>query len=88
MSDFQFTPSNLIENIDKLGTWSAYGLASIALEYYFPEEHEEDSISTQKQIELVDRLGCKTWHDVIVKFQTEIGYEAPNGFNPVCVNDR
>lgn len=88
MAEFQFTPSNLIENIDKLGALSAYGLASIALEYYFPEEIEEESISTEKQIELLEKLGCDTWQDVIIKYQNEIGYDAPNGFNPVCVNDR
>lgn len=88
MSEFQFTPSNLIENIDKVGPWSAYGLAAIALKHYFPEDHPEDGISTEDQIKLIGKLGCETWHDVIIKFQNEVGYDAPNGFNRVFVNDR
>ena len=39
---FLFTPENLLENLHKLGPWSAYGLASVALQHYFPDEYDED----------------------------------------------
>lgn len=36
------TSDNLIENIDKIGAWSIYGLANIALQHYFPFVYEDD----------------------------------------------
>ena len=87
MTTFLFTSDNLIENIDKLGAWSAYGLASIALQHYFPDEYdEEDGCSTAREGELLDKIDCKSWQDAIVKYQTEIGYDAVDGFNPIAVN--
>jgi hypothetical protein len=89
--DFLFTPENIIENIDKVGPWSSYGLACIALAKYFPKEYNDRTgkcPDIYREIKLIEKLGCSTWHDVIVKFQTEIGYNAPNGFNPKFVNDR
>lgn len=89
---FLFTPENLIENIEKVGPWSAYGLASSALQYYFPDEYDEDGNckgEVQREIELCQQLGCFYWHDVIIKFQKEVGYHVtnPNGFHPDGVNE-
>lgn len=84
---FVFTPDNLLDNLEKLGAWSSYGLASSALKHYFPEEYDEDGYcDTLKECELLGRLGCNTWQDVIAKYQNEVGYDAPDGFNPLAVN--
>lgn len=91
MSDFLFTSENLIENIEKLGPWSAYGLASSALMHYFPDAYDEDGNckeGTIMEVELCYKLGCAYWQDVIIKFQNEVGYNAPDGFNPDAVNER
>ena len=59
MKRFVFTPENIIANIDKLGAWSAYGLASVALRHYFPEEYDENGdCSIRREMELVKKLGC------------------------------
>lgn len=88
MKRFVFTPENIIANIDRLGAWSAYGLASVALQHYFPKEYDENGdCSTRREMELAEKLKCKYWRDVIIKYQTEIGYNAPNGFNPEQVNE-
>lgn len=85
---FIFTPENLIANIEKIGAWSSYGLASEALKHYFPEEYDQDEYcSTQREVELLTKLGCETWQDAIIKYQTEVGYYAPNGFNTDAVNE-
>ena len=87
---FVFTTKNLIRNIDKLGAWSAYGLAADALHYYFPKEYRmgrnvNDMII--REGELCVKLGCDTWQDVIVKYHKEVGYKPKNGiFNPKAVN--
>lgn len=88
MSDeFVFTSENLIENIHKLGAWSSYGLAEMALKHYFPNEFDEDgNCDIDREIELMGKLGCDTWHDAIIKYQKEVGYDAPDGFNPKAVN--
>ncbi len=76
MSDFVFTSDNLIENIEKLGAWSAYGLASSALQHYFPNKYDVDgNCDTIKEVELCERLGCNTWQEVIIKYQMEVGYD-------------
>lgn len=81
------TPENLIENLENIGPWSAYGLASTALLHYFPEEYNEDGYcSTEKELELCKKLGCDSWQDVIIKYQKEVGYKASDGFNPNAVN--
>lgn len=86
-TEFVFTPDNIIENIEKLGAWSAYGLASSALKHYFPDEYDEnDFCEVDKEIELMRSLGCESWQDVIKKYSSEIGYEYP--FNPDAVNER
>jgi len=88
MEKFIFTPDNLLDNLDKLGAWSAYGLASSALLHYFPDEYDENGdCSIQREVELVEKLGCHSWQDVIIKYQNEVGYDAPNGFNTDCVNE-
>ncbi len=91
MSDknqFLFTSNNLIENIDKLGAWSAYGLASSALRHYFPDEYKDDEEpTTAREGEMLHELGLQYWHDIIIKYQTEVGYDAPDGFNQDYVNE-
>jgi hypothetical protein len=89
---FVFTPDNLIENIEKVGAWSSYALASVALQHYFPSEYDENGNCEKgviREIELCDMLDCKYWHDVIIKFQNEVGYKVtnPNGFSPDFVNE-
>jgi len=37
---------------------------------------------------LLAKLGFKYWHEVVVKYQKEIGYNAPNGFDKDFVNER
>jgi hypothetical protein len=84
--EFKFTPDNLIDNLDKLGGWSAYGLASEALQHYFPDEYlEDESPSVEKEIELVKKLGLNYWDEVIIKYHKEVGYKGE--FNPGAVNE-
>jgi len=84
-----FTPQNLIENISKLGAWSAYGLAIEALQYYFPNEydfHGDCKGGTQIEAELLTELNLNSWQDVIIKYQNEVGYKCKE-FNPQVVNE-
>jgi len=84
-----FTPENLIDNIEEIGPWSIYGLACEALQHYFPEEYDEDGYCPiEKELEMLKKLGCFYWGDVVIKYQTEVGYNAQDGFNPDLVNDR
>ncbi len=83
-----YTPQNLIENLENIGPWSTYGLASEALLHYFPDYYDEnDYCDPLVECKLPEKLGCVTWQDVIIKFQTEIGYKATY-FNPKAVNDQ
>lgn len=87
-SEFLFTPENLIENIDKLGAWSSYGLAEQAIEHYHPECLGMEGM---EKLNYISNLKCNGeenthWQDWIIKYQKEVGYNAPNGFNPKCVN--
>jgi hypothetical protein len=85
---FQFTPDNLLENLHRLGPWSSYGLAVTALMYYFPDEYDENGYChTRREIELMVKIGCKFWHDAIIKYHNEVGYVAPDGFNKSLVNE-
>lgn len=82
---FIFTPENLLDNLRKLGAWSAYGLASSALMHYFPNEYDEDgNCETSKEVVLLRRLGCESWQDVIAKYHKEVGYTY---LNPDIVNE-
>jgi hypothetical protein len=85
---FVFTPENLIENIKKIGPWSAFGLAEEAMFYYFP--HIKRMRDTGKQIAEMARISTlfsMYWKDWIIKYQKEVGYNAPNGFDTGCVNE-
>jgi hypothetical protein len=83
---FVFTRDNFIDNLEKIGVWSIYGLASEALQYYFPEEYDEDGhCDSLKEIELADKLGCQYWQDVVIKYHNEVGYKFP--FDPEYVNE-
>jgi len=82
------TPENLIENIDKIGAWSIYGLATEALQHYFQHEYDEnDSCDTHREVQLLQELGFNCWQDIVIKYQKEVGYNAPDGFNPDAVNE-
>jgi len=84
---FLFTPQNLIANIDKLGAWSAYGLASYALKHYFPDEYDEDGYcEVNTEVALLEKLSCTSWIDVIIKYEKEVGYGDVESFNPGAVN--
>lgn len=85
MGKFKFTPDNLIDNLDKLGAWSMYGLASSALQHYFPEEYEDGYCSTLTEVKLLEKLGCDYWEDAIIKYHKEVGYKGE--FNPKAVNE-
>ena len=89
MSDekFVFTPDNLIENLEKLGPWSCYGLASEALQHYFPEayDNEERNPTVYEEIELMKKIDCEYWEDVIKKYHAEVGWTGE--FNPGWVNE-
>ena len=88
--DFVFTTDNLLENIDKLGGWSCYGLASWALSYYFPELYNDETDEhpeVAKEVELLESLGCEYWVDLIKKYQKEVGYDPKEGiFDRGAVN--
>lgn len=88
---FQFTTENLIVNIEKLGPWSSWGLASEALQHYFPNQYDNDGNcigDVQREAELCQQLGCTYWHDVVVKYHKEVGYKAHEGIFPKdCVNE-
>lgn len=87
-SRFLFTPENLLDNLEKLGPWSCYGLASEALKHYFPNSYNEDGYcETAEEAKLMGKIGCQYWEDVIVKYHKEVGYVAPNGFDPLFVNE-
>ena len=78
-AEFNFTPENLLDNLDKLGAWSCYGLASNALRYYFPDEYDDDGEfepSVQLEVELMDLIGCEFWTDAIIKYHKAVGYSA------------
>lgn len=83
---FIFTPENLIENIDMLGPWSCYGLASDALRHYFPEEYEDKNISTAREAELLQKINGVSWHDAIIKYHNEVGFTLEE-LGPVLVNE-
>ena len=85
---FVFTPENLIKNIKKIGPWSAFGLAEEAMFHYFP--HIKRMRDTAKQIGEMARISSlfeMDWGDWIVKYQKEVGYDAPNGFGREYVNE-
>lgn len=86
---FIFTTYNLIDNLDKLGPWSSYGLASMALEHYFPGIEELEGLELiEAECLCLEIMGFEYWDDVIKKYHTEIGYKPENGiFSPKFVNE-
>ncbi len=88
MENFNFTPENLLENIDKLGAWSSYGLAQHALDHYFPGEYDEWGwCGIDREVELLEKLDCKGWQDVIIKYHKEVGYSEGVLSNKLFVNE-
>lgn len=78
----QYTPQELIDELPNIGPWSAYYLAEIALIHYFPEikpKSEHDYIDVMILVEKLHELGCNYWHDVIKKYQEEVGYSPKGG---------
>ncbi len=84
---FQFTPENLLENIHKVGGWSIYGLASEALEHYFPDEYKDGTCDSLTESKLLRSMGFSTWDEVVTKYHEEVGYQADGAFNPRAVNE-
>lgn len=88
---FVFTPDNLLENISKLGAWSSYGLASCALAHYFPDLYDIETgkcPEIKEEVELMYSIGCSNWHEIVIKFHKEVGYDYEGGsFNPDAVNE-
>jgi len=82
----EFTKENLIDNLENLGVWSSYGLATIALEYYFPKKYEDGKIKTGDEAELLSEIGCKLWIDAVKKYHSEVGY-TDSQLNPDMVNE-
>ena len=83
------TPKNLIENLNKIGPWSAYGLAIEALQHYFPNEYDENGdciLGSKREIELLEDIDCNSWQDAIIKYQKEVGFKCKE-FNGDCVNE-
>jgi len=70
----KITPENLLENLEHLAGWPIYGLASQALEYYFPEKYKSE-LSVSDEVDLLKKLGLKFWDDVVIKYHTEVGFK-------------
>lgn len=86
--EIQFTPKNLIENLPHLGPWSSYGLASSAIQHYFPEIYDEEGYcDVEKEVEKLKELGFIWWHDVVEKYHKEIGYTLEELSNKNYVNE-
>jgi hypothetical protein len=90
LKPFIFTTKNLIKNLKKLGPWSSYGLATTALAHYFPDLYDEEigkCPEVHEEVELLLRLGCISWQNLIKKYHLEVGYNPKDGiFNPDAVN--
>lgn len=71
----KITKDNFTKHFDKLGGWSTYFLATVALKHYFPKEYENEDMSVWDEVKLCDKLGCTYWIDVINKYHSEIGYK-------------
>ena len=85
MAQFIFTPDNLLDNLEKVGAWSIYGLASIAIKHYFPEIYDKDGYCpTAKEADCLVKMGFCTWDQIVVKYHKEIGYKE---FSPTYVNE-
>lgn len=83
----KYTPENVIQNLENIGSWSTFYLAEIALKHYFPEEFDKNGdCSAGKLVMLNSKLGCDYWQDVIIKYQNEIGYDNSD-FIPEYVNE-
>jgi hypothetical protein len=84
MEEFIFTAENLLNNLDKLGGWSSYGLAIEALQHYFPNKYDEfGDCDIDTELELMKKLECNNWQDIIIKYHKEVGYKS---FDPKAVN--
>jgi hypothetical protein len=87
---FQFTPDNLLDNLERIGPWSAYALAEVAIEHFHPsvKKYKNDPLKLiERQVHFCNKAGNFTWHDWIVKYQKEVGYNSPNGFDKDFVNE-
>lgn len=80
--EFVCTPENIIDNLYKLGAWSAFYLAEIAIKHYHPEVTEISDMVKLK----CDGKENTYWEDWIEKYQKEIGYKGR--FHSDYVNER
>lgn len=80
------TPENLIENLPNIGGWSIFGLAETAIHHYHPEVKV---MECPDDITYMSKLKCDgkentCWHDWIIRYHNEIGYDKE--LNPDNVN--
>lgn len=81
-TNFIFTVENLLDNLDKLGPWSMYALASEALSFYYPDLYNDETgecPEVMEEVELTKKLGCQYWDELVIKFHKEIGYKPLDG---------
>lgn len=79
---FVFTTENLLDNLDKLGPWSQYGLASSALAHYFPDLYDEDEgicPCVPEEAKLLVSMGHEYWSDLVIQYHKEVGYTPKDG---------
>ena len=69
------TPKNLIKNIDRIGGWSLYSLAEIAIQHYYPKEWEEKVDEWESNTPQIMSFLCNDWKGIVIKYQKEIGYK-------------
>ncbi len=66
---------NIIENIDKIGAWSLYGLAETAINHFYPEYKKLYSEDRPAESASIMAKLCDDWHGIVVKYQKEVGYK-------------
>lgn len=80
-----FNAENLLQKVHRLGPWSSFYLAEIAMFHYFPHiEVKEDAIEKINEMCRISGLFNMYWHNWVIKYHTEIGYKE---FNPDYVNE-
>lgn len=84
-----FTSENIIDNIEKIGPWSLYGLAEEAIHHYKPwiKYVQDPNKKITYQINAMVKMGCNTWGEMVIKYQKEVGYGDAREFNPDYINE-
>lgn len=83
MSKIKFTPENLLYRVDKIGGWSQWHLAGIALDHFFPKRRAKDNVLADAK--LCTRMGCNYWWEVIIFYHITVGYTKEQ-MHPYVVN--